>query len=487
MGPKDMIYIKSRFAVCTSLQAEQTWFQDRKPVGISTLTFFVRGSVPKESDRTMRFDYDVVNFFKDGKTGTAGLMYRIEPKFPKVWPSKAQVQNGGSLPVTLSFDELSTRRPTAHFQHTARVAPGQGSGSGKADVVFAVYEPVITSQVPPGWEGKGSSGSPFIMAPRWDSASYLRNSTGEGKPGNRGSATFSYVPTMNYSTAPNAPELGVAKHVEKVFADPNHTLPSAPEGKKIPGQAPDAPLHRLLSENPQYDRNRTVAIQNCKRYYGDDYSDNQTKDCDEFPFASTYEGAAQSEFNPEARRNNFSVLPVISRQNQDAGIILKSFMMSHRIIEGLDDGYLVRVVSEAVEHGILLTNQNSGKCLEIDGSSTNNGARAQQWDCKGQAGAEWQTKSASDDGRYVYLVNGNSGKCLEVADSRKDNGAPAQQWDCADIATQKWELQGSPVNRFIKNVNSGKILVVEGSSKSNGARVQQWDNAGQESNSWRES
>lgn len=32
-----------------------------------------------------------------------------------------------------------------------------------------------------------------------------------------------------------------------------------------------------------------------------------------------------------------------------------------------------------------LVNAHSGKCLEIENSSTANGARAQQWDCKGQA------------------------------------------------------------------------------------------------------
>ncbi|WKK22105.1 RICIN domain-containing protein [Streptomyces olivoreticuli] len=486
MGPDDKMYIKSRFAVCTSLQAVQSWSQNGKPAGISTMTLFVRGTVPKESDRTIHFDYDVTTFAKDGKTGTAGLMYKIEPKFPEVYAPKAKgkMQNGGSLPVTLSWDDLSARRPTAHFEHTARVAPGLGTGSGFADVVSTVYEPVLTSQVPPGWDGKSTSGSPFFMAPRWDSAGYLRNSTGEGKPENRGSAVFSYDPTLLYSTAPDAPEFGVAKHIEKVYNDPNHTVPSSFEGKMIPGRI-RSPLHRLLTDNPQYSRNRDVAIQNCKRYYGDGYSEGNTKDCDEYPFASTYEGAAQSEFNPEARRNNFSVLPVIKKQNSDAGTLLKGFYTKNRIIEGTDDGFLVGITGDAVGRGGRWTNVNSGKCLEIDGSSMNNGTRAQQWDCNGQPGAEWESKPTTD-GRYVFIVNENSGKCLEVADSRKDDGAPVQQWDCAGIDTQKWELRGSTSNRFIQNVNSGKILIVENSSTSNGAQIQQSDNAGQLSTRWSE-
>ncbi|MFF4734463.1 RICIN domain-containing protein [Streptomyces sp. NPDC001262] len=482
MGPSDVMYIKSRFAVCTSLQADQVWIQNGTPVGMSTLTLFIRGTVPKESDRTMYFDYDITNFRKDGKTGTAALTYTIEPKFPMVSPAKAQVQNGGPLPLTLTWDELSTRRPTAHFEHTARVAPGQGSGSGYADAVFAAYQPVLTSHVPPGWQGTGSSGSPFMMAPRWDAAKYLRNSTGQGNPDNRGSAAFSVVTPLKYSKADGAPEQGVALHIEKAFTDPNHTVPPTPEGKKIPGQVPGSPLHRLLTDNPQYDRNRIVAVQNCNKYWSDGYTEGGTKECDEFPFASTYEGSAQSEYDPHAPKGNFSVLPVPKTQNRDAGTILKAFYMNNRIIEGLDDGFTVNVTGEAIEHGGLLIN-SSKKCLEIENSSEDNGARAQQWDCNGQPGADWLVQP-TDDGQYVNIVNANSGKCLEIVNSRTDNGAPAQQYDCVGIATQKWQMQGNPGNRIIRNVNSGKVLEVENSSAENGARVQQWDNSGQPGAVW---
>ncbi|MEU1673385.1 RICIN domain-containing protein [Streptomyces roseifaciens] len=137
---------------------------------------------------------------------------------------------------------------------------------------------------------------------------------------------------------------------------------------------------------------------------------------------------------------------------------------------------------------IRMVNGNSEKCLEIDGSSTRNGALAQQWDCKGQAGAQWQIRP--DDGssfNSVSVINANSGKCLEVADSRKDNGAPIQQWDCVNSETQKWEViwSNNLADPFIlRNRNSGKVIEVDNSSKSNGARVQQWDNAGQRGAKW---
>ncbi|MEU7233375.1 RICIN domain-containing protein, partial [Streptomyces chrestomyceticus] len=73
-------------------------------------------------------------------------------------------------------------------------------------------------------------------------------------------------------------------------------------------------------------------------------------------------------------------------------------------------------------------NAKSGKCLEIENSSTKNGARAQQWDCKGQAGAGWYLLDLG--GGNWSIVNAKSGKCLEIENSSTKNGARAQQWDC---------------------------------------------------------
>ncbi|RLU86925.1 hypothetical protein CTZ27_24410 [Streptomyces griseocarneus] len=131
-------------------------------------------------------------------------------------------------------------------------------------------------------------------------------------------------------------------------------------------------------------------------------------------------------------------------------------------------------LSYAIDTGIF--NAGSNKCLEIDGSSRSNGARAQQWDCNGQSGADWYLNRREADGSY-QIIN-SSGKCLEIADSRTDNGAPAQQWTCTGALTQRWYItQYSGVYVRIQNANSGKYLEVENSSKSNGARVQQWASA----------
>ncbi|MCF3105628.1 RICIN domain-containing protein [Streptomyces roseoverticillatus] len=95
--------------------------------------------------------------------------------------------------------------------------------------------------------------------------------------------------------------------------------------------------------------------------------------------------------------------------------------------------------------GTLIVNTGSNRCLEIDNSSKSNGALAQLWTCKGQRGAEWKfvEVGGSGDNTLYQVVNVNSGKCLEVADSRTDDGAPIQQWTCVKgLATQQWTYDG---------------------------------------------
>lgn len=81
-----------------------------------------------------------------------------------------------------------------------------------------------------------------------------------------------------------------------------------------------------------------------------------------------------------------------------------------------------------------LVNENSGKCLEIENSSTGNGGNAQQWDC-GSYNMQWRSERATYG---WHIINRHSGKCLEIEDSDLRNGAHAQQWTCADIPTMEW-------------------------------------------------
>ncbi|GGU42871.1 hypothetical protein GCM10010289_74540 [Streptomyces violascens] len=148
-------------------------------------------------------------------------------------------------------------------------------------------------------------------------------------------------------------------------------------------------------------------------------------------------------------------------------------------------GVEVPAVSHAADQAGEIVSGVSGKCLEVDNSSTNDGARVQQWDCKGQAGSKWEM-TRTDDGA-LQIINSNSGKCLEVADARTDNGAPVQQSACTDAKAQRWEAAKFPGTDYyytLKNVNSGKLLEIDNASLANGARAQQWADNGQRAAKW---
>ncbi|TGB13790.1 hypothetical protein E2651_08240 [Streptomyces sp. MZ04] len=114
--------------------------------------------------------------------------------------------------------------------------------------------------------------------------------------------------------------------------------------KKVPGQVAKEPLHRLVAAGRK-DNNRKAAVKQCKRYWGDNYSQGGARQCDEYPFATTYEGAAQPDYDAEAKKFNFSAKPVGKDPNRDAGILLNGFYGKNRIIDGLDDGFLVKITS----------------------------------------------------------------------------------------------------------------------------------------------
>ncbi len=179
-----------------------------------------------------------------------------------------------------------------------------------------------------------------MRAPRWESASCLANSTGGSNPARKGAATFSYVPALTLSAKAGADERTEAQHIRQAFLVPGDTKPYM--SANVPGQTAKDPLHRTVSA-ARIDKNRAAAVKQCKRYWGANYTDGGKKECDEYPFASTYERAAENYSDPEVTKFNFSAKPIATEDNQAGGSILKSFYAKNRIIDGLDDAFIVKI------------------------------------------------------------------------------------------------------------------------------------------------
>ncbi|MFF2750537.1 RICIN domain-containing protein [Kitasatospora sp. NPDC058048] len=123
-----------------------------------------------------------------------------------------------------------------------------------------------------------------------------------------------------------------------------------------------------------------------------------------------------------------------------------------------------------------VTSVNSGKCLDVTGASSADGAQVVQWTCAaGKANQQWTPVPVAGTGS-VQLVSANSGKCLDVTGASSADGAQVVQWTCAaGKANQQWTLVPDTGARVqLVSVNSGKCLDVTGASTADGAQVVQW-------------
>jgi hypothetical protein len=146
------------------------------------------------------------------------------------------------------------------------------------------------------------------------------------------------IPHMQYSVQ-NPKVEDVARHIQCAQNPPCLTWPLK-DGKSIPGRFidgnRDAPgLHRIMESQPEYGKNSYQKTQACNRGfpYGSlglpasmyDPTPPLKQQCDEYPFASTKEGAGVGDWN-------FSVMGVNGRQNGCAGAALKRYYKDDRIL-----------------------------------------------------------------------------------------------------------------------------------------------------------
>ncbi|GAA0894981.1 RICIN domain-containing protein [Streptomyces asiaticus] len=120
-----------------------------------------------------------------------------------------------------------------------------------------------------------------------------------------------------------------------------------------------------------------------------------------------------------------------------------------------------------------IVGQQSGRCLDINNSTTANGTQAQLWDCNGGSNQRW----THTDGKQL-VVYGN--KCLGSS-GQTGNGTPATIWDCSGQADQQWNIN---FDGTITAVQSGLCLDANGQGTANGTKVQLWSCTGGTNQRW---
>jgi hypothetical protein len=106
---------------------------------------------------------------------------------------------------------------------------------------------------------------------------------------------------------------------------------------------------------------------------------------------------------------------------------------------GTDFGTGFLLVATAQPGLYELVNAGASRCADVLGASMDNGAPVVQWDCNGGPNETFQLRPLLDptgaDSGYVQIVAAHSGKCLDVTGGGTNEGAPVQQWDCQDPTT----------------------------------------------------
>lgn len=128
--------------------------------------------------------------------------------------------------------------------------------------------------------------------------------------------------------------------------------------------------------------------------------------------------------------------------------------------------------SPPTKQNVMIAGGQSGRCVDVPGSSTANGTQLQLWDCHGGTNQRW-TYTASRQ----LTVYGS--KCLDANGQGTANGTTVIIWDCNGQSNQQWNLNADGT---ITGVQSG--LCVDAAGTGNGAKAQLWSCTGSANQQW---
>jgi glucose/arabinose dehydrogenase len=111
-----------------------------------------------------------------------------------------------------------------------------------------------------------------------------------------------------------------------------------------------------------------------------------------------------------------------------------------------------------------------GKCVDVNGASTTDGARIQLWTCTGGTNQQWTR--AGNTWRSL-------GKCMDVGGTA--DGALVRLWTCTGTGAQNWT---TGANGSLVNPQSGKCLDANGASAADGTQLIIWTCHGGTNQRW---
>ncbi|MGM1064955.1 ricin-type beta-trefoil lectin domain protein, partial [Saccharothrix sp. Mg75] len=124
--------------------------------------------------------------------------------------------------------------------------------------------------------------------------------------------------------------------------------------------------------------------------------------------------------------------------------------------------------------GVAIVGVQSGRCVDVPGTTATNGTQAQLWDCHGGANQRFTHTS----GRQLQL---SGTKCLDASNQGTANGTAVVVWDCNGQANQQWDVNADGT---VRGVQSGLCLDANGAGTANGTRIILWSCGGGANQRW---
>ena len=119
-----------------------------------------------------------------------------------------------------------------------------------------------------------------------------------------------------------------------------------------------------------------------------------------------------------------------------------------------------------------LINRKSGKAIEVEGRSKDDGRKVQQSAYNGQPNAQWNVTALGEG--YYLIVGVESGKALNVPKAQTEDGAELQQANVNKGLSQRWKIEKAEGNYFkLTAASSGKALAAAGDFQANGGAIVQ--------------
>lgn len=135
------------------------------------------------------------------------------------------------------------------------------------------------------------------------------------------------------------------------------------------------------------------------------------------------------------------------------------------------------------EGRVTLKSYHSGKLLEVEDSSTENGANIIQWESNGGPNQQWNISHVGDG--WYSIINAFSGKCVDVYELSTEDGGEIRQWEYWGGDGQQWRFVNEGNGNYgIVSRLSNKALDVYEFNTENGGDIRQWSYWSGESQLW---